>query len=193
MSTIEGPRRVQRLVTWGAFLLLVVGAIAFLTTRLGGDEDSTRPKAPPQEIAERLVQPDKKRLTAKDVPRAARVAAGQFIVAAAGREDLPKAWKLTHPSLRAQCACSYKEWLTGNIPVQFYPVDALDVTTFAVESVSPSRVMLLVALLPNEGSDVKPQSFYIGLKTAKVAGKSTWLVDYWAPYASIPVPAAVGG
>jgi hypothetical protein len=187
MSSVLNSKRVQRLVGWASALLLVAGIVAFATVRLGGDS-SPSPGAPPQEVAERLIQPPKK-LSGKDVPREARVVAGQFILAAAGREDLKKAWRLTHPTLKAQCACTYKEWLTGNIPVQYYPVQNLDLATFAVEEVTANTVVLHVALLPEEGSKVKPQSFFIGLKANGTGKKKQWLVDYWAPYASIPVPA----
>jgi hypothetical protein len=187
VSSVLNSKRVQRVVGWASALLLVAGIVAFATVRLGGDS-SSGPGAPPPEVAERLVAEPKKP-SAKDVPREARVVAGQFILAAAGREDLKKAWRLTHPTLRAQCQCSYKEWLTGNIPVQYYPVDKLDVASFAVEEVTANTVVLHVALLPEQGSKVKPQSFFIGLKAAGKGGKKRWLVDYWAPYAVVPVPA----
>ena len=172
-------------------LLLVAGIVAFVGLR-DNDSDAgaeARPaaNAPPGTPADPFAPttpPD-----AKDVPRAARVAAGEFILAAAGREDLPKAWRLSHPTLKEQCACTYKQWLTGNIPVQYYPVGNLDVASFAVQELTPNYVVLHVALLPEEGSEVKPQSFFIGLRPSGKAEKKKWLVDYWAPYASIPVPA----
>jgi hypothetical protein len=42
--------------------------------------------------------------------------------------------------------------------------------------------------VPKDGTEVKPQIFYIGLK--KVEGK--WLVYYWAPRSGIAIP-SVGG
>jgi hypothetical protein len=46
-----------------------------------------------------------------------------------------------------------------------------------------------VALVPKEGVDVKPQTFYIGLKAKEQQGKKRWLVNYWAPRATVEVPA----
>ena len=43
-----------------------------------------------------------------DVPKAARVAAGEFVLAGVGRENLPKAWKLSDPTLKRDCGCTYK-------------------------------------------------------------------------------------
>ena len=185
--------RFLRAFTWVSALVLVAGIVALATVKLGGGDPGAdaRPPAgaPPAENANEPVQ--QKQPTGKDVPRAARVAAGQFIIAAAGREDLKKAWSLSHPDLKAECACTYKEWLTGNIPIPYYPVDTLDLATFGVSEVSATTVVLQVALLPKEGSDVKPQTFFIGLKAKadRKSGKKQWLVDYFAPYTSIPVPA----
>lgn len=172
--------RVQRALVSITAVVLVAGVVAFLSVRAGGDDNESRP---PTTAASATVD------TASDakpgkLERAARVAAGEFILAAVGREDLKKAWRLSHPDLRAQCACTYKEWLTGYIPVQPYPVGNLDVAAFEVEEASPRHAVLLVALLPEKGEKVKAQTFYIGLKTRKQGDKKRWLVDYWAPYSA---------
>jgi hypothetical protein len=124
------------------------------------------------------------------VPAEARQAAGEFILAAAGREDLEKAWTLSHPDLKAQCGCTKKQWLTGNIPVQYYPTGELDGASFGVDESKPRRVVLEVLLSPKEGADVEPTAFYIGLKAVGKGQKLRWLVDYWAPHVGIPVPQA---
>jgi hypothetical protein len=191
MRSFASSDRVQRGVMWAAVLLLVAGVVAFLATRVTGDDEGSgaRPaaNAPAAQVDEAAAA--KK----GEVPRAARVAAGEFILAAAGREDLRKAWQLSHPTLKDQCACTYKEWLTGNIPVQPYPVDNLDVAAFDVEEVSSKHAILLVALVPKDGSDVKPQAFYIGLRATGQGAKKRWLVDYWAPRTTIEVPALPEG
>jgi len=132
-------------------------------------------------------------LTAADLPKDVRRVAGEFILAAAGREDLAKAWKLTHPELRVQCGCSYKHWLTGDIPVTYYPPNDIDTASFDVDELTANEIFLKVLLLPNKGSKVKPQVFDMGLKTNGSGKQKAWLVNYWAPKASIPVPAAIEG
>ena len=175
-----------------AALILIVGIVAFATVKLGGDgESAAQPttEAPPIE--------DFNPATTEPVPGPvapeARQAAGEFILAAAGREDLAKAWDLTHPELRAQCGCTYKEWLTGNIPVQFYPTGNLDGATFGVDESTARRVVLEVLLTPKPGEEVDPQAFFIGLKAVGQGAKLKWLVDYWAPIVGIPVPQTPGG
>ncbi|MGI9111834.1 MAG: hypothetical protein ACR2GT_06525 [Gaiellaceae bacterium] len=132
-------------------------------------------------------------LTAADLPKNVRQVAGEFILAAAGRENLAKAWKLTHPELRVQCGCSYKHWLTGDIPVQYYPPNDIDTASFAVDEITPNEIFMRVLLVPKKGAKVKPQVFDIGLKGNGSAKQKTWRVNYWAPRSSIPVPAAIDG
>jgi hypothetical protein len=182
---------IGRIVTLFSALVLVAGIVAVgvvLASR--EDEPTVRPAGSGLNLDQAdTVLDEPPPPPASKVPSAAKQTAGEFILAAAGREDLPKAWKLTHPSLRDQCGCSYREWLTGNIPVQFFPVGELDLASFYVDELTPKSVVLIVALLPEEGSKLKPASFYIGLKKEGPASQP-WLVDYWAPAGGMPVPAA---
>jgi hypothetical protein len=180
MKSFLSNERFQRALVSITAVVLVAGVVAFLSVRASDDDNESRPTttaAPAVVDTAANAKPGK-------LERGARVAAGEFILAAAGREDLKKAWQLSHPDLRDQCGCTYKQWLTGNIPIQPYPVDNLDVAAFETEEASPSHAVLLVALVPKDGSKVKAQTFYIGLKTRKQGGKKRWLVDYWAPYSA---------
>jgi hypothetical protein len=171
---------------WVSVMVLIAGVVAFATARLGGSSTSSSSAVSlPDELPAPAPPPP-----ASKIPKEAREVAGQFILAAAGRENLAQAWKIAHPDLKAQCGCTYKEWLTGNIPVQPYPIDAIDQATFAVDELSTNRVVLLVALLPKAGSTVKAQAFFIGLKAIGKGKSKHWLVDYWAPRSATPIPAA---
>jgi len=171
-----------------AALVLIVGIVAFATVRLGGDDESApqaaTTNAPPVEDFD----PATTEAVPGPVAPEARQAAGEFILAAAGREDLAKAWKVTHPELKAQCGCTYEQWLNGNIPVQYYPTASLDGAAFTVDESSARRVVLEVLLTPKEGEEIDPQAFFIGLKAVGKDAKLRWLVDYWAPSGTPPVP-----
>ena len=174
-----------RTITWLSALVLIAGVVAFATVRLGSDDDTT-PAATPTVTTDGTdfspATPAKPKES--DVPKAARAVAGEFILAAAGREDLARAWEISHPDLKRDCACTKKQWLTGDINVQYFPTKGLRGASFTVDEVGPGKVVLEVLLTPAKGSEVPPTAFYIGLK--KLGGK--WLVDYWAPHSAIPVP-----
>jgi hypothetical protein len=166
---------------WVAGLVFVAGVVAFSTVYLFDTGTSVDAKITVRETGPAVV-PAKQASVALD-PEARKVA-GRFILTAVAREHLAESYGLTHPELRQ--GLSLKEWLTGNIPVQYYPADAIDTATFKIDESHPNEALLEVALVPKEGAEVKPQIFYIGLK--KVKGK--WLVNYWAPRSAIAIPSA---
>jgi hypothetical protein len=190
---INSPRFVRR-VSWAAALVLVAGIVAFTVAYVGNTGESTETPLSNQPA------PNANQTKRATVPLdgQARVVAGQFILTAVQRDvpvaqlrkNLAKAWKIIHPdSVLRDCGghrCTYKEWLTGEIPVQPYPAGALDKASFAIEESYSNQVVLQVALLPKDGVDVEGQIFWISL--LKENGR--WLVDEWSPRVIIPVPAA---
>jgi hypothetical protein len=175
---------VARNALFVAGLVLVAGVVAFGVARLGSSdsEPSTQTRTATQTAS---VPRTETAELAVPVPEAARVVAGRFILWAvstkATRADLARSWELLHPELKADCACTRQEWLTGNIPVQPYPVADVETGTFAVDESFDDRIVLEVALLPRAGAGVPSQIFYIGLKAVGEGAKKRWLVDYWAP------------
>ncbi len=172
-----------RTAVWASALVLIAGLVAFVTVRIGGD-DATPAAAPASTVDGTDFSPPTTTPKESDVPKEAREVAGEFILAAAGREDLERAWQITHPDMKRDCGCTKKQWLTGNINVQYFPTAGLQGAGFTVNEVTADRVVLEVLLTPKQGSEVPATAFYIGLK--KVKGK--WLVDYWAPHSAVPVP-----
>lgn len=189
MSDLLNSPRFARRLFWVAAFIFVAGVVAFTVAYFG---DSPEPAAQAPASGGAAAAPPEE--TGKPVPVSpeARKVAGQFILWAVDtgrtRANLAKAWNILHPALKEECGCTRTEWVQGNIPIQPYPIDELDTASFAVDESFEKRVVLQVALLPRDGSDVESQIFYIGLKKMG-AGQGRWLVDYWAPRAIIPVPA----
>jgi hypothetical protein len=190
---LNSPRFVRR-ITWVAALVFVAGVVAFTIAYFGNTADSNQVPVRANEPAQG-VQPARRTVP---LDTKARVVAGQFILTAVQRDvppaqlrkNLRKAWALLAPSSpHRDCGgheCTLEEWLTGDIPIQPYPADALDKASFSIEESYPDEVVLQVALLPKDGADVQGQIFWISL--LKQNGK--WLVNEWSPRVIVPVPAA---
>jgi hypothetical protein len=183
-----------RAFVWISSLVLIAGVIAFATVRLGGDDGGASAQGTTTALSEEEIDAAIDGTTTttptpvSKVPKAARTAAGDFILAAAGREDLPKAWRLSHPTLREQCGCTYKQWLTGNIPIQPFPTSGLQGVSYFVDELAPRRVVLQVLLRPAAGSDLGDQAFHIGLQAVGNGKSQAWLVDLWSPISPVPIP-----
>lgn len=170
-------RRIQNAVTAGAVLVFVAGVVAVLVVYVGNTSNKI-------EVSPLSTEPAVVSTTPKSVSLdpAAKVVAGKFILTAVARQNLAEAYDLTHPDLRQ--GLTRKQWLKGNIPVQYYPASAIDTATFKIDESHENQAMLEVALIPKQGKTVKPQIFYVGLK--KTNGK--WQVYYWAPRGSAALP-----
>jgi hypothetical protein len=163
-----------------SLLLLVAGVVAAAVTWIG--DTGTSQEEPVSEKPAQVYTPRKQ--VPLDVE--ARRVAGRFILTAVAREDLAESYALAHPELRQ--GMTREEWVSGDIPVVYYPAAQIDAATFKVDESYADEVILQVALLPKESSDLKPQIFYIGLKKT---GKR-WQVHYWVPRGAPAIPNARG-
>lgn len=192
MDRLQSPGFVRAL-TWVSVLVLIAGVAAVGTVWLSGDSDSSA--SPPaateggQTVDEFGELPPETKPDVADVPAAARETAAAFVDGAVARNDLAKAWTVIHPDFKAECACTRAEWLTGNIPVQFFPAQGADQTGFGVNEISPGVIVLEVLLAPKKASGLKPTAFYVGMKSVGKGTNEKWLVYYFAPIGSPPVPA----
>jgi hypothetical protein len=121
--------------------------------------------------------------TIKLDPRAREVAK-KFIETAVARKNLRQAYALAGPQIRQ--GQTMKEWLTGNIAVVPYPVDAIDYAPMKVDYSHAREAQIEVALLPKQSAKgVKGQLFIATLIKNK---QGQWQVNAWVPRSSPPVP-----
>lgn len=171
----------SRLLFFAGIVALAVGSVVLLVTLLD-DPDPTGPIPPapnltPQEQA------------VSQVDKEARRVAGKFILTAVARKNVDQSWAITHPSMRA--GFTRRQWASGQIPVTPYEVDTIDEARFRVDALEKNLVQLDVALLPKEGSGVtKAGVFKMGLVAVGTGRNRRWLVDYWGPAETPPVPTA---
>ena len=172
-TRLSSPRFVRKF-SWVAGFVLFAGVIAFAIAYFGNTAEKVdiRPTGGPAQVAK--TQP-----TVPLDPKARQVA-GKFVVSAVTREDLKTAWKLTHPELRV--GFTYKQWLTGNIPVVFYPAKSIGGASFKIEESHPREVVLDLLILPKKGAQEGPQAFFVGLKAVCTGKAKRWLVYTFVPH-----------
>ena len=182
---MASPRYTQNPITrylpWIAAFVLIAGVVAFGITTLTGDDSKPAAQPQAQQQGAQATGDEPRRKSVAFSPEAREVAA-EFLQTAVPRKNLKRSWEITHPEMRA--GYTLKDWLTGTIPVQYYPTEGIDLATFKIDESYADEAVIEVALLPKKGSTVKPQIFFVGLK--KHDGK--WLVNYFAPRSAIAVP-----
>lgn len=193
MDRLQSPGFLRAL-TWVSVLVLIAGVAAVGTVMLSGDDNSAASPSTATAGGETVDEfgelPPETKPNPDDVPAAAREATAIFIDGAVARNNLAKAWTVTHADMKRDCDCTLAEWKTGNIPVLFFPAQGAGQTGFGVNEISPGRIVLEVLLYPKKASGLNPTAFYVGLKAVGEGKNEKWLVDYFAPIGSPPVPSA---
>jgi hypothetical protein len=172
----------QKALPWFAGLVLAVGVGAVLWKIV----PNSNPKADRSATQNPTIVPDK---PPKTVPlsKEARTVAGRFILTAVTREHLDEAWKLSGPEIRQDL--TYKQWLTGNIPVVPFP-GKIGVTPMKVDYSFSTHALVEVALLPAKGQKgIKPEVFWLELKKVGAGPSARWLVWSWVPRVAPAIPA----
>jgi hypothetical protein len=175
VKRIVNSRRFKVLLPWVSAIVLLAGIGAFV-----GVYFTNTAKKQPQVTN----QPAKLPKTQKQIklPEAARKVAGEFILTAVARKNLAESWTLSHPTLRE--GFTRKEWLTGDIPVQPYPVGNLDEANFKVDYAYKNSAQLELVLIPKKGVHMQPFQFLMGLRKYH----HHWTVDAWQVLAGPGVP-----
>jgi hypothetical protein len=160
-------RRFNRWLPWLGALVLAAGVIAFLVAYFGNTANSkeTFGNRKPTTLPVQKTVP---------LARAARVTAGKFILTAVNRQHLDQAWPLVTDNVKG--GLTYKQWLTGNIPVTPLGAPIAKAAITKILSSHRTDALVNVVLVPGpNAAGVSDSNFVMGLK--KVG--SRWLVDYW--------------
>ncbi|HEV7133535.1 MAG TPA: hypothetical protein VGN27_07400 [Gaiellaceae bacterium] len=152
-------RAIEKWAPWVAGAVLVAGIVAFAVTRLDNGASTPPHRKAPLSAAERRV-------------------ALEFVTAAVGRSDLPRAWDLAAPELKQ--GMSRDEWNAGTIPVVPYPVAQARTLLRPISSFTDTGE-LRVTFVPRAGAATRPAAFTLDLR--KLDGR--WLVSAWVPASSI--------
>jgi hypothetical protein len=179
--------RVLRVLPWVSALVLVAGVVVFAGTYFTGDSSEKKAAAP----ANPAPRPAHRTTAGKPVfDASARKIARAFISTAVARKNLDASWPLLHADIKQ--GMTLAQWQTGEIPVVPYPVGDIEKTQFRVDEAYEDSLLLEVALMPERGAEVNPGVFHLGLRAVGNGTSRHWLVDYWMPRWSPPIPYAPG-
>jgi hypothetical protein len=164
---------------WVSAFVLAAGIAAVLIVffRNTGNDALTKPTFRP---GAPVKVPDK--LPTVKLEPAARVVAGRFVLTAVQRKNLEEAWTLVGPQIRQDL--TYKQWLTGNIPVVPF-LKEIKTAPMKVDLSTKDYALLEVYLLPAKG---RGEIFDIELMKVGKGDKARWLVTSWVPRSRPTIP-----
>jgi hypothetical protein len=197
MNTIQtalSSARFNRLMLWFGIIVLAAGTLV-LVLKLAGGSDPTQ------------VNPDKgfkAQLPSKIVPlknaqgvtvktywqldTSMRATIRKFIGTAVMRRNLDESWSVVAPSMRE--GWTYKRWVNSNgtLPIVPYPVDDLDKVNYYLDYASTKAVLLEVGVGADPKQGLRPTTFQLELVPVGKGDNQRWMVDYWMPRWTPPVP-----
>jgi hypothetical protein len=192
-STLNSPR-FQRYMLWVGVVVFIVGAAVLTFTLVGGSDTATNsapdkgfhPKLPAKSVPLRNADGVTVKTFTQLDPKI-RQDIKTFIATAVARKHLGDSWTVVAPSLRA--GYTKKSWAKGDaLPVVPYPgVDAEHVEYF-LDYASTKEILIEVGLAGKPGVSTRPVTFQLGLVPAGTSRSHRWLIDYWMPRWTSPVP-----
>lgn len=189
LSAAINSRRVNRMLPWLGFAILLAGVIVFFVARHGDSKSAAPAKdlsaGQVNQFGELKTGSAQKQLEAanRKLEQSARVVAGKFILTAVQRKNLAEARKYSSPTILN--SVTRAEWMKGNLPVVPFPYKLLNVS-LKVDQASSRYALIEVALLPK--GNVKGMIFWIELRKYGKGKAAHWLVDSWVPRSGAIIP-----
>jgi hypothetical protein len=185
--------RFNRYLMWFSGLVLAAG-VAFLAIKLVPGNDN------------QTISPDKgfvPSLPAKSVPLTnvkgapiktyeqldpdVRTTIKTFLATAVARKHLDKSWAVIAPSLRK--GYTHQSWSHAKaLPIIPYPVENVNSTQYFLDYASTKEILLEVGVSAPRKTKMRPTSFQLGLVPNGKGASKHWVVNYWMPRWTPPIP-----
>jgi len=192
-TRLNSPR-FGRMMLWLGVVVLAAGALALVVTLLksnGGDNANPSPGFHPTLPAKQtpLTNASGIRVRTYDqLDPQAHSAVQTFIATVVARKNIGSSWNVVAPSLRQ--GYTRHQWANGaDLPVVPYPgVDTKHIN-FYLDFASTKQILVEVGLSGIKGKTTsRPTTFQLELVPVGSGAHKRWLVDYWMPRWTPPVP-----
>jgi len=193
VATRLSSPRFQRYLLWFGVAFFAVGAAALVFAFVGNkDGNPTNPdkgfhaQLPSKQVALKNADGVTVKTFAQLDPQI-RADIKTFIGTAVARKNLAQSWAVVSPTLKRDYTPA--SWAKGSdLPVVPYPgVDTKRIQYF-LDYASTKEILIEVGLAGKKGVSTRPVTFQLGLVRGENGSSHPWLVDYWMPRWTPPVP-----
>jgi hypothetical protein len=197
VQTALSSPRFNRILLWSSALVLAAGVLLVVSQLAGGSDKSSRspdpgfrPTLPTKQVQLKNAQgvpitkfeqlDDKTRTTIRT-----------FLATAVAREHLDRSWAAIAPSMKK--GYTFKQWANASaLPVVPYPNADVNTAQYYLDYASTKEILIEVGLsvkpeIKGEAR-TRPTAFQLGLSPVGKGAQKQWLVDYWMPRWTPPIP-----
>jgi hypothetical protein len=192
-QTALSSARFNRALMWVSALVLAAG-VAFLVISLlpdnkGGQVNPDKgfvPQLPAKSSP--LTNAQGERITAfEQLDPEVRTTIRTFLATAVARKHLDKSWAVIAPSMKK--GYTFSQWSNAKaLPVVPYPIADVDSTQYYLDYASTKEILLEVGVSAPRAKKMRPTAFQLGLVPRGKGVQKHWLVNYWMPRWTPPVP-----
>lgn len=189
--------RFNRYLMWFSALVLFAG-VAFLVVKLvpGNDKTTVNPdkgfvaKLPAK--SKPLTNAQGRQIkTYEELDPKVRTTIKTFLASAVARKHLDRSWSVIAPSMRR--GYTFKTWSTGGhekggLPVVPYPIENVNSTQYFLDYASTNEILVEVGVSAPKSKNMRPTAFQLGLIPEGKGQHQRWLVNYWMPRWTPPIP-----
>lgn len=195
VQTALNSPRFGRYLLWVGVAVLAVGVVAVIVTFWGGKSDHTTALNPdkgfhPTLPAKSAPLRNSDGVTIKTFSQLddqIRGSISTFIGSAVARQHVEDSWNVVSPTMRA--GYTLNQWKrAADLPIIPYPgVDTKHVQYY-LDYATNREILIEVGLAGKPGVSTRPVTFQLGLRPAGKGANARWLVSYWMPRWTPPVP-----
>jgi hypothetical protein len=110
-----------------------------------------------------------------------------FLDTVVPRRNIGRSWDVVAPSMKA--GYTYKKWTHADaLPVNVYPVDDVNTAKYYLDEANTQDILIDVGLSAPARYGLRPTTFQLGLVPVGKGVKAKWLVNYFMPRWTPPIP-----
>ena len=196
MNTIQAAfssARFNRLMFWVGGAILVAGVLVLASTLVRnsnsqtiGPEKGFHPVLPEHSTVLKDARGGEI-TTFEQLDPQVRSTIRTFLATAVARKHIDQAWAVVAPSVKA--GYTFTKWKNAHaLPVVPYPIDDINRVQYFLDYASTKEILIEVGVGSRPELKIRPASFQLGLVPVGNGDQTQWLVDYWMPRWTPPIP-----
>lgn len=192
-SAFSSPR-FNRYLLWAGVVVLALGVVA-VVVKFAGGSDNSQPASPdkgfhavlPKNSAPLKNEQGATIKTYAQLDGQIRDSIKTFIDTAVARQHVERSWNIVSPDMKAGYTPAAWKKATA-LPIVPYPGVDTKATQYYLDYATNREILIEVGLAPKPGVTTRPTTFQLGLVPMRNGSRAHWVINYWMPRWTPPVP-----